>query len=163
MTDAAPQHRKLDGVVDYTAALDELCARAHHELCLFEKDFDGLGFNTEARYESLRRFLLASPHNRLYVLAHDPRYLATSCPRMSMLLRQFGSSMFIHRTPPHLQQVSEPFSIADETHFVRRFHFDDPRGLSATDDPEGARALKSRFMEMWHASQPAVSGTHLGL
>lgn len=163
MSDGTMQHSRLDGIADYTTALDELCKLAQRELFLFEKNYDGLGYNSEARYETLRHFLLASPRNRLYVLAHDTNYLSTRCPRMTMLLRQFGSSMFIHKTPPHLQQVSEPFAVADDAHYVRRFHFDDPRGILALRDPENARALKSSFQEMWSVSHPAVSTTQLGL
>ncbi len=163
MSDGTLQHAKLDGIVDYIAALDTLCALAQHELYLFEKDYDGLGFNSEARYAALRSFLLASPAHRLFVLAHDTRYLSTRCPRMMMLLRQFGASMFIYQTPKNLQYISEPFSVADNAHYVRRFHFDDSRGVLGRDDPENARALKSRFLEMWAASRPAVSSTKLGL
>ncbi len=163
MSDGTLQHTRLDGIVDYTAALDTLCKLARRELCLFDRNFDGLGFNTEVRYEELRSFLLASPANRLFVLTHDTRYLSTLCPRMMMLLQQFGHSMFIYQTPDRLHQVTEPFSVADEAHYVRRFHFDDPRGILAQHDPENARALKSRFMEMWAASRPASSTSRLGL
>ena len=157
------QHTKLDGIADYTAALDALCKLARHNLCLFEKNYEGLGFNTEVRYETLHHFLLANPANRLLVLTHDTRYLSTLCPRMMMLLHQFGGSMFIHQMYVGLNHVTEPFAIADDTHYVRRFHFDDPRGILAQHDPENARALKSRFMEMWSASHPAISATKLGL
>lgn len=157
------QHTKLDGIVDYTAALDTLCKLARHDLYMFEKNFDGMGFNAEARYETLRSFLLANPANRLFVLAHDVHYLSTLCPRMIMLLRQFGTGMSIHQTPKNLQHITEPFSVADNLHYARRFHFDDPRGILAQHDPEYARTLKSRFIEMWSASHPAVSATRLGL
>lgn len=163
MSEPTLQHTKLDGVVDYKDALDQLCNLARHELYLFEKDYDGLGYNGEARYESLRHFLLANPNNRLYVLAHDVRYLSTQCARMTMLLRQFGHGMYIYQTPKHLQHISEPFAVADDSHYVRRFHFDDPRGIFAQNDPEQARALKSRYLEMWASSHPAASGTTLGL
>jgi len=163
MSDDELQHTKLDGIADYTAALDTLCKLAQHDLYLFEKDFDGLGYNSEARYTTLRNFLLASPAHRLFVLAHDTRYLSTMCPRMLMLLQQFGTGMFIHQTPQYLQSITDPFSVADESNYVRRFHFDDPRGILAQHDPEKARALKSRFLEMWAASHPAVSSTKLGL
>jgi len=163
MSEFTLQHTKLDGVEDYTNALDKLCKLAEHNLYLFEKNFDGLGFNSEARYATLRNFLLSSSAHRLFVLAHDMHYLSTMCPRMMMLLRQFGTSMFIHETPKHMQQITEPFSVADESHFVRRFHFDDPRGILGTHDPENARILKSRFMEMWASSHPGVSSTKLGL
>jgi hypothetical protein len=163
MSDDTLQHTRLDGIADYTAALDTLCGLAQHNLYLFEKNFDGMGFNTEARYVTLRNFLLASPVHRLFVLTHDTHYLSTLCPRMLMLLRQFGASMSIYQTPKNLQYISEPFSVADDAHYVRRFHFDDPRGILAQHDPENARALKSRFMEMWASSHPAVSPTKLGL
>jgi hypothetical protein len=163
MNDGALQHTKLDGVVDYIAALDTLCSLARHDLYIFEKNYDGLGFNTESRYATLHRFLLANPAHRLLILAHDTHYLSTRCPRMMMLLRQFGASMFIYQTPKNLQYISEPFSVADEANYVRRFHFDDPRGILGQNDPENARALKSRFMEMWVVSRPAVSSTKLGL
>lgn len=156
------QHTKLDGIVDYIAALDTLCKLAQRNLYLFEKDFDGVGYNSEARYLTLRIFLLANPAHRLFVLAHDTHYLSTFCPRMLMLLRQFGTSMFIYQTPKNLQHITEPFSVADEANYVRRFHFDDPRGILAQHDPEKAKVLKSRFLEMWTASHPGVT-TRLGL
>ncbi len=157
------QHTNLEGIADYNAALDTLCKLARHNLFMFEKNYEGMGFNSEARHDTLRRFLLANPANRLLVLAHDTRYLSTLCPRMMLLLQQFSGSMFIHRTHATLNHVTEPFIIADEAHYVRRFHFDDPRGILAQHDPEKARALKSLFMEMWSASPEAVHATKLGL
>ncbi len=163
MSESTLRHTQLTGVVEYSNALDRLCQLAQSELYLFEKNFDGLGFNAESRYETLKQFLLASPTHRLYVLTHDARYLSTQCPRMMMLLRQFGVSMSINVTPKHMQNVTDPFSIADSVHFVRRFHFDDPRGILGVNDPETARALKSRFMDMWTSSQPGIAATTLGL
>jgi len=163
MSEYTTQHTKLDGIIDYSDALDKLCKLAEHNLYLFEKNYDGLGFNSEARYSTLRNFLLASPAHRLFVLAHDTRWLSMQCPRMLMLLRQFGASMFIYQTPKHLQNITEPFSVADDSHFVRRFHFDDPRGIFGINDPGTARVLKSRFMEMWAASRQGISSATLGL
>lgn len=161
--DTAPQHTQFDGAPDYIEALDTLCSLAARSLCVFEKDFDGTGFNSEKRYDVLRRFLLASPYNRLYLLAHDVRYLSNDCPRMTMLLRQFSHNMQVYRTPQHLLNLSEPFAVADEAHYVRRFHFDDSRGVLAQNDPQGARALHSQFMEIWSASRPGVAPSTLGL
>ena len=161
MAEDLPRHTRLDGIADYVAALDTLCKQARHRLYLFDKDFDGAGYNGEARYAALRDFLLANPANRLFVLAHDTGYLATRCPRMMTLLHQFGSGMSVYQTPKHLQYISEPFSVADEENYVRRFHFDDPRGILAQQDPENARALQSRFLEMWAASNPTPATTRL--
>jgi hypothetical protein len=157
------QHTPLTGNTDYVAALDTLCGLAQHELIVFENNYENTGFNSEARYDVLRAFLLANPNNRLHLLAHSTAHLVQYCPRVMLLLRQFAHSMQIHQTPPHLQQVSEPFAVADQTHYVRRFHFDDPRGILAQNDPEGARMLHSRFLEMWSASHPGASANTLGL
>ncbi len=151
----------LDGIADYTAALDTLCKLATHRLYLFEKNYDGLGFNSETRYESLRHFLLNHRSSQLYILAHDTQYLSTRCPRMIVLLRQFDSRMFIHQSIK--PRSTTPFSVADNAHYVRRFHFDDPRGLLAKNDPENARALESSYLEMWESSCPAVFVTRFGL
>jgi hypothetical protein len=156
-------HTQFDGIADYVAALDTVCASAQHTLNIFENDYDGIGFNSEARYDVLQRFLLASQINRLNLLAHDPQHLIRYCPRMMTLLRQFGNSMFIFQTPKSLQHISEPFAVADTQNYVRRYHFDDTRGLLAQNDPEGARLLNSRFQEMWASSHSCASGTKLGL
>jgi len=163
MSESELKHTPINGVTEYVAALDELCGAARHSLFVFENDFDNIGFNSEARYNTLRNFLLSSPNTQLHLLAHDSQPLVRFCPRMMMLLRQFSSKMHIYQTPPSLRHISEPFSVADERHFVRRFHFDDARGMFAQNDPEGARLLKSRFEEMWASSHPGATATALGL
>ena len=163
MDDNTLQHTPLNSVADYVAALDAVCAAAQHTLSIFEKNYEDIGFNSEARYDTLRHFLLASQNNRLQLLAHDTQHLIRYCPRMMMLLREFGHSMFIYQTPPHMLNVTEPFAVADDAHYVRRYHFDDTRGLLARNDPEGARLLNSRFREMWASSHSGASPTRLGL
>lgn len=157
------QHTKLEGMADYIAALDTLCGLAHRTLYVFEKNFEDIGFNSQARHDALRHFLLASPTNRLHLLAHDAHPIILHCPRLVLLLRQFGHNMHIYQTPRHLQHLTEPFAVADESHYVRRFHFDDTRGILAQNDPDEARVLKSRFTEMWASSHPAISGSTTGL
>ena len=157
------QHTKLEGTVDYIAAMDTLCGLAHRTLYVFEKNFENIGFNSEARYDILRLFLLASQTNRLHLLAHDAHPIVLHCPRLMILLRQFSHSMHICQTPQHFLHITEPFAVADESHYVRRFHFDDSRGILAQNDPEGARILKSRFTEMWASSYPSVSANTTGL
>lgn len=163
MAEKLLQHIQLEGISDYIAALDTLCGLAERNLYLFDNNFEGLGFNSEARYSTLHRFLLGSPTHRLYVLAHDIRYLANSCPRMMMLLRQFSGRMFIHRTITHLHHITTPFAVADDVHCLRRFHFNDTRGVFEQNDAAQARVLKSYFMEMWGESPQALSADKLGL
>jgi len=157
MSNETLQHISFTSATDYVEALNTLCGLAKHNLMIFEKDFDNLGFNNEARFEVLRSFLLDNHNNRLQLLAHDTRPISQFCPRIMLLLRQFGHSMFIYQTPINMKHLTAPFAIADESHYVRRFHFDDTRGILALNDGEGARPLKSRFMEIWETSRPNTS------
>lgn len=157
--DQTPQHIQLHSAADYVRALDSVCSLTKHSLFVFEKDFINIGFNNESRYEVLRNFLLANPHNRLQLLAHDTRPISQYCPRLITLLRQFCHNMFIYQTPKNLQNLTEPFAVADDSTYVRRFHFHDTRGIFAENDAAKAQLLKLRFIEMWQASQPGTSTT----
>lgn len=157
------QHTALSGMAEYVVALDALSDRAQHSLFIFDKNFVDIGFNDAARHDILRRFLLANSANRLHMLTHDVRAATQYCPRLMLLLRQFSHNLHIYQTPAHLLHQSEPFAVADELHYARRFHFHDPRGLIAIHDPEHARALKSKFEEMWALSRVGITATQLGL
>jgi hypothetical protein len=157
------QHQAINGNGEYVAALDQVCAAAQRSLVIFENDFDNLGFNSVVRYDILHHFLLANPQAQLRLLAHSTDYLSRYCPRLQMLLRQFGTRMSIYQTPRSLSHLSEPFAVADELACVRRFHFNDGRGILALNDSSNARLLKSRFEEMWNMSKPSVSTDTFGI
>lgn len=163
MTEAAPQHTRLEGIAQYGEGIDAVIARAERRIRVFDRNLDSLGFNSPKRHELLRGFLLARRTNRIEILVHDTGYLERNCPRMHMLLRQFSHALTIHQTHPHVQGVYDPFVIVDDTHYVHRFHFDDSRSLLALDDPQEARTLNDRFDELWEASFPAIFATTLGL
>jgi len=86
-----------------------------------------------------------------------------SCPRMIQLLRTFSHAVAIHETQTQAKGVYDPFVVADEMNSVRRFHFNDLRGLFARNDPIEAHTLAERFEEIWEASAPAVTANTIGL
>ena len=71
--------------------------------------------------------------------------------------------MLIHQTPMNLQHLTEPFAVADESNYVRRFHFDSTHGILAQNDLPNASLLTSRFIEMWQVSQPSTSTSTFSL
>jgi hypothetical protein len=163
MSEGELQHTTFDSAKEYIAALDTICGLAQYSLNIFEKNFADIGFNSEARYETLRHFLLTDSRAELRLLAHDIQHIAGYCPRLMLLLKQYNHRMHIFRTPPHLRSLTEPFAVADDLHFVRRFHFDYTRGILAKFDPAGAGMLKSQFKEMWQSSHSGVAATTIGL
>ena len=160
---AAPTHRRVDGAQEYEAAIDSVVAQAEHRLSIFDYDLSEGGYNRPRRFELLRDFLLASRANRLHIVVHETTFLTRHCPRMMLLLEQFGHAIKINQTAQHAKGVYDPFVIADAEHYVHRFHYAGSRSMLALNDPAGSRALNQRFDELWEASTPAVFANTLGL
>ncbi len=157
-----PGERKLEGLVAYEAALDELIAHATHTVRVFDKSI-GRDFNTPQRYELIRRLLLASRANRVYIVLHGTTNIVRDCPRLMMLVRQFSHSLFIHQTLQAARGVYDPFAVADDARFVHRFHHADARGVATIGDVAATQLLLKRFEEIWQASTQAVTATTIGL
>lgn len=162
MDNVPPTHEKLLGVKEYQAALDRLLSRPQRQLRIFDVAL-ARRFDTAARYELLRGFLLRSRANRIQVVLHDTSNLQRDCPRLMNLLRQFSHAIAVHETEAHAKKVYDPFAIADDRDHLHRFHHEDTRALLALDDPLGTQLLLDRFAELWEASAPAASATTLGL
>jgi hypothetical protein len=158
-----PEHRKLDGLAEYADAIDEIIGLAKGYIHIFDYSLDNMGFNSVARYDALHAFLIASTQNRLSIVVKDSDYLGKHCPRMLMLLRRFGHNMAINRTRTEAADACDPFCVVDGEHFVRRFHFDDPRGIFAMNDPHECRTLEMRFEQIWEASETAICVDLAGL
>ncbi|HUL41618.1 MAG TPA: hypothetical protein VLV32_06920 [Burkholderiales bacterium] len=160
--ETSPQYQKIESGADYEAATDLVIARASRNIRIFDNQVSS-AFNSSKRCELLRSFLLANRINRLRIVLHDTRYLITGCPRMLSLLRQFSHCIAIHETLEDAKQVYDPFTVADESHYVHRFHYTTSRGLLALNDLNGAHEFINRFEQIWEASHPALSATKLGL
>lgn len=156
------QEQALSRLREYEAAIDRLIGLALGRIRIFDRRL-GRDFNTAARMDALRAFLLANPANRVAIVVHDAGNIRTDCPRLISVQRQFGHAVSINRTQSLARGVYDPFCIADGSHYARRFHYDSLRGVLALHDPERAGELVQRFDEIWEASQPAVTATTLGL
>lgn len=147
----------------YRAAIDHLILAARRRIDIFDRDLVGAGFNDPARSEALRRFLLMHRDNCLRIVLHDTAQLARREPRLINLLRQHSHAISIHETEREARTLYDGIMVADERHYVHRFHFDRARGTWGLDCPERAGALSRRFEEIWQASRPALAATTLGL
>ena len=57
----------------------------------------------------------------------------------------------------------DPLVLADDRHYLHRFHVDGARAALAFDAPLAARPLVTRFEEIWATGEPGLTGTVLGL
>ena len=156
------QEKPLSGMKEYESALDHVLALALGRIRIFERRLTR-AYNAVPRIEIMRNLLLANQANRIAIVVHDADNIRRDCPRLVVLQRQFGHAVAIHRTQSIARGVYDPFCIADGSHYTRRFHYNATRGVLALNDPERAGDLVQRFQEIWEVSQPAVTGTTLGL
>lgn len=167
MPDTTPppaiEYRKLEGPREYEEAINTVISHARHSLRIFDNNLRNEGYNSQERFELLQNFLLRNRANQLTLVLHDTTYLTNECPRMTNLLRQFSHAISILRTTEEARGATDPFIIADDEHFLHRFHYDHPRAALTLNDKEGALDLIRRFNEIVEASEPAVPPTTLGL
>src|SRR5882672_11453280 len=147
----------------YQAAVDRLLEQPGRELRVFDPDLAALRVNDPARIEKLERFLLASRTRRLYIAVHSSDHLTRQCPRMMALLARFAHAIQVHRTREEIRELQDSFLVLDSMHYVRRPVAQFFRGAIGLGDETEGLAMRSRFMEIWAASFPAVSATTVGL
>jgi hypothetical protein len=148
---------------EHQAAVSTIIGGVKRELRIFDQHCRELGLNAPERFETLRQFLLASRAHRLYIVVHDTAYLASHCPRLTILMRQFSHAIFINKTRKELKGLSDNFIVADDQCFLKQFHHEHPRGVLGVEQPIETQALLMRFQEIWENSTPGLSATTLGL
>lgn len=163
--DAKPglEYATFNGEADFQQAVDRLLGQAGRELRVFDPDLSALRLNSPARVDQLEQFLRASRTHRLQIAAHDTEHLTRYCPRMMNLLKRFNHAIEIHRTHEEIRSLQDAFLVLDAAHFVRRPVARFFRGAIALHDETEALLMRSRFLEIWAASYPAVSSTTSGL
>lgn len=158
-----PEHRRLEGPLEYVQALNTIIQHAHRSLRIFDLNLRDEGYNSIERVELLRRFFHLNRSNRLVIVLHDTDFLTNECPRMIELIKRFGHAIEIYRTTEEARGATDPFVIADNEHYLHRFHYDHPRAVLSLNDKEGALNLIRRFNEIVEASEAAAPPTTLGL
>lgn len=155
--------RSFTGVIEYAQAIDEVLPLATTAIRVFDRDLRDGAWNGSQRFALLKTFLLAGHGRRVYIVLHGVDFLTRECPRVLTLMRQHSDAVFIHQTNSEAGGIYDPMIIADDAHYVHRFHFEQPRGERVLNDPGLTQALLRRYEEIWHASTPAVTATVLGL
>jgi hypothetical protein len=158
-----PRQQSLTTVREQSDAIDELVALARHSIRVFDRDLSETGWNSPKRAEALSAFLRRGRASKLDVIVHDTRWLESSCPRLTALLRSFGDRVTIYKTGAEAQSAADPLVLVDGRHFLHRFHVDQPRATLAIESPQLAGPLVNRFEEIWATGEPGLTGTVLGL
>ncbi len=160
-----PEPRLVDlaTLAEQCTAIDQLVALARHRIRVFDQDMSQTGWNQPSRVDRLAAFLRDTRGRRLDIIVHDTAYLETACPRLLNLLRAFSYAMTIYRTGAEARHATDPLLIIDDSHYLHRFHFEQPRATMGIEQPEQTRPLSSRFDEIWATGEPGINATVLGI
>ncbi len=156
-------YRQLAGIADSQEAIDQVIGVAERTIRIFDISLSNRGFNTPARAERLREFLVRGRTHRLLIALHETDLLERENARLLTLLRQFPMSIEIHRTLAQARNATDPFVLADDHSVWHQLHYEQPRAVVALHAPADALPISQRFDEIWDLSEPAVSATTLGL
>lgn len=156
-------YERFDTNAGFQAALERLIEQPGRELRIFDPDPAALKLNDAARVARFEAFLQVSRTRRIYVVLHNTDHLTRQCPRMMSLLARYAHAIQIYRTGEEIRELQDAFLVLDALHYVRRPVASFFRGAIGLGDENEALAMRSRFMEIWGSSYPAVSSTTVGL
>jgi hypothetical protein len=153
----------LLGERNYAAAIDWVIAAAQHKLLIFDQDLSHGDYASASRYDLLYDFLSKNPLSKLTIVLQFAEHFSHNCPRLLGLLETYGHKMTIYETNDSAKIAKDCFVIADDKHYVRRFHIDQARFKYNMDDEVEAANLDTRFNELLEETSDTVSVTKLGL
>lgn len=156
-------YQRFDTREGFHAAVDRLLEQPGRELRIFDPDGTSLKLNDAVRVARLEAFLQVSRTRRIYIVLHSTEHLTRQCARMMSLLARYSHAIQIYRTGEEIRELQDAFLVLDALHYVRRPVASFFRGAIGLGDENEALAMRSRFMEIWGASYPAVSSTTVGL
>ncbi|UXY14580.1 hypothetical protein N8I74_14805 [Chitiniphilus purpureus] len=127
---------KFERPAQYQQALLALIHSAERELKLFEVDFGIAGIGSRAFAEALGGRFVACDSLKVTLLALQPEHIAAHAPRILDLRETWSHRFTMLRVsqPPQLWHAA--FATADGARYVKRHHFDWPRGEAGTDTRE---------------------------
>ncbi len=159
-----PEERLFDSYTEYRAAVLEALGLARSGLRIFDPDLAETGLESMAGVEALQALARTSPHqDAIRILLRDPAYLEREAPRLLHFVGRFGHRVAVRVVAEGSQLGDQAFLVADDRHFLVRFHTDRPRGKFCADDGEAAALAVAQFDTAWLAAQPGPSGAGLGI
>ncbi len=153
------EYRRFESNREYDVIIDRMIPLTQRIIRVFGRT-PSRAYNSAARIELLRQFLLAHRANRLVIVLHETGQLAAEYPRLISFTRQFSHACSIRETLRAAKHAYDPFVIFDASHYVHRFHYDHMRAAQGTHDAAGAQQLIDRFDEIQECAGPPLA-THV--
>lgn len=154
--------KNFDTYAAYRAALASVLSEAQHRLWFCERNLEESDLGSLAMHDLLWQLLVKTPAGKVRVLVQDPDYLINHCPRIMQLHERFSHNMEIRAITDLPVTWQQGFVLADEDGYLKRHHFDWPRGESGVSGRESA-ALETLFNQLWEHANPPIGMHSLSL
>jgi len=151
------------GERNYELALDTIISKANQKLLIFDQDLKQGDFKSEARFQLVHDFLIRNASSQLTIVLQYADFFKTDCPRLFSLLETYGHKMEVFETNKSAKVAKDCFVLADDAHYIRRFHIDQARFKYNLDDIEMTASLQKRFDEIMQEVADKISVIKLGL
>lgn len=155
--------RVILGEHEYISALDLVIASAEEKLLIFDQDFSTGDYASIKRYDAIKSFLNKAPTTELIVILQTADFFTSQCPRLFDLLSVYGHKMTVYETNSRAKVAKDCFILADNKHYIRRFHIDQARFKFMLDDEETTSSLANRFDELLQETTHQITVSKLGL
>jgi hypothetical protein len=156
------QYRRFESNREYEELIDQMIPLTQRIIRVFDKSISR-GYNSPARIELLRQFLLAARTNKLLIVVHETRQLPAEQPRLLEFARQFSHACTIRETLKGAKHVYDAFVVFDGSHYLHRFHHAHMRAAQGLHDDVAAQQLIERFDEISECSGPPLPPHVTGL
>lgn len=156
------QYRRFESNREYEALIDQMIPLTQRIIRVFDKSLSP-AYNSAARIQLLRQFLLSARANRLLIVLHETRQLPAEQPRLLEFARQFSHACTIRETLRGAKHVYDPFIIFDGSHYLHRFHHAQMRAAQGLHDVTATQQLIERFDEIAECSGPPLAAHVTGL
>lgn len=155
-------HRKLDGRAQAQSVLDETIEQSHRFVRIFDDRGEFYGFSRLSFAIALAAFLTRDKQAQAIIVLHDCDYVEKRCPRITEMLRRYGSQLKILKTDDSIRGFARGMVIGDHGVLMSRPHFDQPSTFVDYDEKAVATA-QSLFAEIEQITKPGLSGQITGL
>jgi len=156
------EYRRFESNNEYEQIINGMIPLTQQIIRVFDKTLSR-AWNSPARIELLRQFLLANRTNRVLIILHETRPLAAEFSRFIDFAQQFSHACRVRETLRGAKHVYDPFVVFDGSHYVHRFHYDHMRAAQGTHDAAGAQQLVDRFSEIEDCAGPPLATNVTGL
>jgi hypothetical protein len=126
--------------------------QARRSLCIYSADLEPWLYHHSSIQEACTRFLLASPKNRLRILAKDLGRAVKQGHRLLGLARRLPSNLQIRKLHPDHPGEEVAFLLADDRGLLLRPDPAQCAGYALYQDPARVRLRQAQFDQAWQTS-----------